>query len=159
MRCAAFTDPPRSCPTARRYTCRDAHALGVAQHRRIPGMRRQHLFEIDDVLELVQKQHVDLGGVADGGPGPRLGGSARRWRTAGRRCPPHIAQRSSAAVLKLGLCRWHTPISRVRMALSRLSSMVRPTLITSPVAFIWVESRFEAVANLSNGKRAILVTT
>ena len=57
------------------------------------------------------------------------------------------------------LCRCHTPVSRLRMAFSRLSSMVRPMLITSPVAFIWVERRLLAEANLSNGKRAILVTT
>ena len=32
-------------------------------------------------------------------------------------------------------------------------------LITSPVAFICVESLLEAVANLSKGKRGIFVTT
>ena len=31
--------------------------------------------------------------------------------------------------------------------------------ITSPVAFIWVDSSLDAVSNLSNGKRATLVTT
>ena len=46
-----------------------------------------------------------------------------------------------------------------RQALSRLSSNVRPTLMTSPVAFIWVESVLCAAGNLSNGKRGILVTT
>lgn len=51
------------------------------------------------------------------------------------------------------------PVSSERTAFRRLSSIVRPTDITSPVAFIWVPSWFEASLNLSNGKRAILVTT
>ena len=37
--------------------------------------------------------------------------------------------------------------------------MVRPTAITSPVAFICVPSLWLAPANLSKGKRGILVTT
>jgi len=36
---------------------------------------------------------------------------------------------------------------------------VRPMDITSPVAFICVPSLFDASLNLSNGKRATLVTT
>ena len=53
---------------------------------------------------------------------------------------------------------WQTPVSSERTAFSRLSSIVRPTAITSPVAFIWVPSRLVASLNLSKGKRAILVT-
>ena len=34
-----------------------------------------------------------------------------------------------------------------------------PTLMTSPVAFIWVDSWFWAAGNLSKGNRGILVTT
>ena len=37
--------------------------------------------------------------------------------------------------------------------------MVRPTLITSPVAFICVLRRLLAPSSLSKGKRAILLTT
>ena len=55
--------------------------------------------------------------------------------------------------------RQFAPASRLRTALSRLSSKVRPTAMTSPVAFICVESRRLALSNLSKGKRAILVTT
>ena len=57
------------------------------------------------------------------------------------------------------ICRWFLLSSSERIALSRLSSNVRPTLMTSPVAFIWVESVLCAAGNLSNGKRGILVTT
>ena len=58
-----------------------------------------------------------------------------------------------------GMYTWLTPISSERIAFRRLSSIVRPMLITSPVAFICVPSLFEAPANLSNGKRGIFVTT
>lgn len=54
---------------------------------------------------------------------------------------------------------WQTPVSSDRTALSSDSSIVRPTAITSPVAFICVPSLFEASENLSKGKRAIFVTT
>ena len=53
---------------------------------------------------------------------------------------------------------WHTPISNDLTALSRLSSKVLPTLITSPVAFICVLNLFDARTNLSNGNLAIFVT-
>ena len=59
----------------------------------------------------------------------------------------------------LAMCRWFLLSSRERMAFKRLSSKLRPTLITSPVAFIWVESWFWAAGNLSKGNRGILVTT
>ena len=76
------------------------------------------------------------------------------------------------------------PVSRERIALRRLSSMVRPMLMTSPVAFIWVDKVLSisselnscsflhsgipdcgsgvspvGLVNLSKGKRGILVTT
>lgn len=51
-----------------------------------------------------------------------------------------------------------SPFQATRTALRRLSSKVLPTLITSPVAFICVPSLLSASANLSNGKRGILVT-
>ena len=54
---------------------------------------------------------------------------------------------------------WFFPSSRDRMAFSRLSSMVRPMLMVSPVAFIWVPSTLEARVNLSKGNRGIFVTT
>ena len=54
---------------------------------------------------------------------------------------------------------WFLPSSSERIALRRLSYIVRPTLMVSPVAFICVESLFEASVNLSNGNRGILVTT
>ena len=54
---------------------------------------------------------------------------------------------------------WQTPVSSDRTAFRSDSSIVRPTDMTSPVAFICVPSLFEASENLSNGKRAIFVTT
>jgi len=39
------------------------------------------------------------------------------------------------------------------------ASMVRPSAMTSPVAFIWVPRLRSARANLSNGQRGILATT
>ena len=57
------------------------------------------------------------------------------------------------------MCRWLTPISSERTAFKRLSSIVRPMAITSPVAFICVDRVLELPSSLSNGKRAILVTT
>ena len=54
---------------------------------------------------------------------------------------------------------WPTPISRDRTALRMLSWRVRPTAITSPVAFIWVDRTLLALVNLSKGNRGILVTT
>ena len=51
------------------------------------------------------------------------------------------------------------PISSDLTAFIRLSSMVLPILITSPVAFIWVERVLFADENLSNGNRGIFVTT
>ena len=57
------------------------------------------------------------------------------------------------------MCRQSFRSSRERMAFKKLSSKLRPTLMTSPVAFIWVESRFWASGNLSKGNRGILVTT
>ena len=69
---------------------------------------------------------------------------------------------SSSSVLMASrefMCRWHTPVSRERMAVSRHSSSVEPMDMTSPVAFIWVLSRLEAEENLSKGKRGTLATT
>ena len=54
---------------------------------------------------------------------------------------------------------WFFPSSRDRMAFRRLSSMVRPMLMVSPVAFIWVPRTLDASVNLSKGKRGIFVTT
>ena len=59
----------------------------------------------------------------------------------------------------LSMCRRLAPCSRLLTALRRLSSMVLPMLITSPVAFIWVLKLLFASVNLSNGKRGILDTT
>ena len=51
------------------------------------------------------------------------------------------------------------PVSKERMAFINDSSKLLPIAITSPVAFIWVESLLSAVSNLSNGNLGILVTT
>ena len=61
--------------------------------------------------------------------------------------------------VNFSIYRWSTPISSDRTAFRRLSSIVRPMLMTSPVAFICVPSLFCAEVNLSNGKRGIFVTT
>ena len=71
----------------------------------------------------------------------------------------YLRSAASGVLSNLGMCMWQTPISKERTAFKKLSSSVRPMLITSPVAFICVESLLEAVANLSKGKRGIFVTT
>ena len=60
--------------------------------------------------------------------------------------------------LNFFISKWSTPISRPRTAFSIISSMDWPRDITSPVAFICVDSLLEADVNLSNGKRATLAT-
>ena len=43
----------------------EAHALGLAQRRLVEGVRRHRALHLDDVLELLQEEHVDLGVVVD----------------------------------------------------------------------------------------------
>jgi len=75
--------------------------------------------------------------------------------------PPLMYSRSSSDFQSSNffMCRWYTPISSERMALSKLSSNVLPTLMTSPVAFICVPSFRDAPTNLSNGHFGNFTTT
>ncbi|OPZ70198.1 MAG: hypothetical protein BWY81_00050 [Firmicutes bacterium ADurb.Bin467] len=93
------------------------------------------------------------------GSAPRRSNSAIANTRSSVPIDTYCRSAASGVLSNFGMCTWHTPISSERTAFNRLSSIVRPTDMTSPVAFICVDSLFDAVANLSNGKRAIFVTT
>ena len=65
---------------------------------------------------------------------------------------------SSLMWSNFGLCRWYTPVSRLRTDLRKHSSRFEPIPMTSPVAFIWVPRVFGASGNLSKGKRGNFAT-